>query len=1048
MELRRVTLDNTIKANANMAAIDGSTHKLVFLSVLGYDAAIKKLVKEINRKNSIYVERFGNYSTGYKEYDVKRHKDSLTDYGHAIISMKDSAEVSDSGVVSLRAYVYAELTAEEFDLGEASYRGGDIPDQLKQLIIDKLIKHMPIAIIDEWREYVVRKVFDNRYVDEIRVFKGEDDKLRVFKISINSNELANIIQNGLQEKEISIMGTNTVSEEMEEVTGMDSYLNAFSVPTANKLEQLFTPKFTPGQSEYNENLQTLIDYVSWKGIDLYEPQKIVIQSTSNNLDKNNVSFIIARPGSGKTLMGSSVVYANAKKPNTTNIVLCPGHLVEKWASEINTYIPLSEAVIVDDFHHFKQLESKINDKRRRKHLFLIMSTSTAKTSYEKRPAVIWSSSKNAYCCPSCGQKLRKREFRGTGRNRYEYYRDLTELDFTKEYAHNQVCDREVRFWNKDSRKWETRPCNERLWTPFMKEEGGGNWIRLPRSQGWIEKKHMNKLFDELVVRNDLDRNESRLLAALSEAIQTEEDGTTIVRAPRKFSLANYIRRFYKGKIDYLLADELHQYKGGNSQQGQAFGDLVNASRKIIGLTGTLLNGYADSLFYILYRTYPQIMRAEGFDYSDEREFARQFGVVRNTNRFNMNAAGNPTSRIGNSKEKFLPGVSPLVFTKFLLENAVFLNLEDISDSLPNYEEVPISVQMDDDLRQAYEELERELRSHLGWGNSGSKIMGSMLQALSAYPDMPYNQPAVIHPDTGETVVTLNDLPIIDRSKERETVRLCRERVAAGDKVLLYYHWTNRTNVAERMSDLLEEAGLRVTVLDSTSASSRDREAWIKERTPETDVLICNPALVETGLDLLDYTSIIFYQVGYNIFTMRQASKRSYRLNQTKDVKVYFVYYEDTVQEQALSLMATKLQASQAIEGDFSEEGLHAMSNNEDLLTQIANSVVKNIKHTVDIDVFAGTKERTVHTNLDEDNLPFDSIFEEAPDAKREVVAKFVDEKPVIRIEFNTYSMKDSISAKPKKRSRKKAAKVTAIQSNTLQLREMLRNKKTHIANLL
>ncbi|TKI53340.1 hypothetical protein FC756_24340 [Lysinibacillus mangiferihumi] len=1048
MELRRVTVDNTIKANANMAAFDGVTHKLVFLSVLGYDAAIKKLVKEINRKTTVYVERFGNYGTGYKEYDVKRHKDQATDYGHTVISIKDQVDVSESGVVSLRGYVYAELTAEEFNLRAATHERGEIHEDLINLVHDKLSQHMPVAIIEEWKDYVVEQVFRNRLVDEIRVFKDENDKLRVFKVSIDSNQLSNIIQNGLQRREISIMGTNTVSEEMAEVTGMDSYLNAFSVPTANKLEDLFTPKFIPGQSEYNENMQTFIDYAEYKGISLYEPQKIVVQSTSNNLDKNNVSFIIARPGSGKTIMGAAAVYANAKKPNTTNIVLCPGHLVEKWAAEITKYTPLSEAIVVDDFAHFKSLEPKINDRRRRKHLFLVISTSTAKTTYEKRPAVIWSSAKKSYCCPKCGQKLLKKEFAGTGRNRYEYYRDLTELDFTKEYAFNQVCDREVRYWNKESRRWDTRPCHEPLWTPFMKEEGGDRWIRLPRSQGWIEKIHMNKLFDELVVRTDLDRNESRLLSALSEAIQTEEDGTTIVRAPRKYSLANYIRRFYKGKIDYLLADELHQYKGGNSQQGQAFGDLVNSARKIIGLTGTLLNGYADSLFYILYRTYPQLMKAEGFDYNDEKEFARTFGVVRSMNRFNMNAAGNPTTRVGSGSEKFLPGVSPLVFTKFLLENAVFLNLEDISDDLPNYEEILIAVAMDEDLQQAYEELERELRSNIGWGSGGSKIMGSMLQALSAYPDMPYDQPAVIHPDTGQTVVTLNDLPVFERTKETETVRLCRERVAAGDKVLLYYHWTNRTNVAERMTELLEAAGLRVTVLSSNSSSTRDREAWIKERTPETDVLICNPTLVETGLDLLDYTSIIFYQVGYNIFTMRQASKRSYRLNQTKDVKVYFVYYQDTVQEQALSLMATKLQASQAIEGDFSEEGLHAMSNNEDLLTQIANSVVKNIKHTVDIDVFAGTKERTIHTDLDTENMPFDTIFSEVPDAKREVVAEFIDNK-VIRIEFRTYSLKDSLVNKTKKCKKKKiAAQVTATQSNTNKLMFMLRNKQTHIANLL
>ena len=107
---------------------------------------------------------------------------------------------------------------------------------------------------------------------------------------------------------------------------------------------------------------------------------------------------------------------------------------------------------------------------------------------------------------------------------------------------------------------------------------------------------------------------------------------------------------------------------------------------------------------------------------------------------------------------------------------------------------------------------------------------------------------------------------------------------------------------------------------------------------------------------MDFTTIIFYQIGYNIFTMRQASRRSWRLGQEHPISVYFMYYRNTIQEQALSLMATKLQASMAIEGKFSEEGLRAMSNNEDLLTQIANSVVNGIKDTVDANSFQSIKK--------------------------------------------------------------------------------------------
>ena len=163
----------------------------------------------------------------------------------------------------------------------------------------------------------------------------------------------------------------------------------------------------------------------------------------------------------------------------------------------------------------------------------------------------------------------------------------------------------------------------------------------------------------------------------------------------------------------------------------------------------------------------------------------------------------------------------------------------------------------------------------------------------------------------------------------------------------------------------EECGETHTALNSCrnrhcpNCQSYAREKWIeKQSSLNVDVLMCNPNLVKTGLDLIDFTTIIFYQIGYNIFTMRQASRRSWRLSQKKDVEVYFMFYRDTVQEKAISLMASKMQASMALEGKFSEEGLRAMADNEDLLSQIANSVVEGIKDTVDVKVFTSTKNNS------------------------------------------------------------------------------------------
>jgi len=122
-----------------------------------------------------------------------------------------------------------------------------------------------------------------------------------------------------------------------------------------------------------------------------------------------------------------------------------------------------------------------------------------------------------------------------------------------------------------------------------------------------------------------------------------------------------------------------------------------------------------------------------------------------------------------------------------------------------------------------------------------------------------------------------------------------------------------------------------------------REEWIEEKVRfGTQVVIANPKLVQTGLDLYDFPTMIFYQTGYSIFTLRQASRRSWRIGQNKDVNVYYLFYGSTMQEKAMQLMGSKLEASLAIEGKFSEEGLLAMTAGEDITTAMAKALVERL----------------------------------------------------------------------------------------------------------
>ena len=125
------------------------------------------------------------------------------------------------------------------------------------------------------------------------------------------------------------------------------------------------------------------------------------------------------------------------------------------------------------------------------------------------------------------------------------------------------------------------------------------------------------------------------------------------------------------------------------------------------------------------------------------------------------------------------------------------------------------------------------------------------------------------------------------------------------------------------------------------------------------VLITNPRCVETGLDLNDFTTLIFYSMGYNLFTLRQASRRSWRINQTAPrVEVYMLYYMETIQAKAMKLMASKLAVAGLIEGSFSEEGLAAMSDVRDMTSQMAKELAQGIKDSVE-DIAATFKKMAI-----------------------------------------------------------------------------------------
>ena len=98
--------------------------------------------------------------------------------------------------------------------------------------------------------------------------------------------------------------------------------------------------------------------------------------------------------------------------------------------------------------------------------------------------------------------------------------------------------------------------------------------------------------------------------------------------------------------------------------------------------------------------------------------------------------------------------------------------------------------------------------------------------------------------------------------------------------------------------------------------------------------------MQTGLDPVDFPTIVWFETDYSVYTMRQASRRSWRIGQSRPVKVVLLAYRNSLQAEALKLVARELQSSLAVEGELPEDGLAAFGDDgDDLMLALARKIV-------------------------------------------------------------------------------------------------------------
>lgn len=420
-------------------------------------------------------------------------------------------------------------------------------------------------------------------------------------------------------------------------------------------------------------------------------------------------------------------------------------------------------------------------------------------------------------------------------------------------------------------------------------------------------------------------------------------GVRASRSPRLPLWRLLEQRQYKKRIELLVIDEAHQSRSIDSDRYASVRGIAAQAHNIIGLSGTIFNGKASSLYGIETIFNPQLFELYEWGKSGHDKFARDMGVLEQVIEYKDDdkyGYYSKTKRHAHgAKER--AGVSPLLI-QLITDHTVFMSITDMGKHMVTLTESPEELDMDANLASAYSTGESALKAYQQSCRTmgDNSFLGAYYQSLLAYPNAAHLDMLIQHKQitksdygrkTGTYVRDVHHFPqIADTSaKERWMLDFVEEEIAQGRGVALYVTQSDTRDIRPRLAELLKERGIKSAMLNP-SVKPIEREEWIvKQFDNGAQVLITNPRLVEVGIDILQCPTLIFLSPEPQLAVMAQAARRHWRIPQTKPCKTVYVSYNKTMEAKLMGVMTQKFIALDVLNGN--KASLSAISNDVDLL---------------------------------------------------------------------------------------------------------------------
>ena len=335
------------------------------------------------------------------------------------------------------------------------------------------------------------------------------------------------------------------------------------------------------------------------------------------------------------------------------------------------------------------------------------------------------------------------------------------------------------------------------------------------------------------------------------------------------TLRNDIEIFKDFNFDYIILDESQNIKNHTSQVAKAV-KLINGKHKL-ALSGTPIENNSIELWSLFDFLMPGYLgNIKWF----KEKFERQ-----NSN----NYESDKSERFELLKKMIFP---------FMLRR----KKEEVEKYLPPKTEIIVKLKMKEDQQNVYEETAKKYRDELELEKGlKSETKNNALKVLEGILRL---RQICLFPKLAD-----EKFKNIQSAKFEHFKEQLKEILAKGHKVLIFSQFTKVLSILKKS---IKSENINYSYLDGSTTVNKRKEAIEQfQETEETSVFLLSLKAGGVAINLTKADYVIIFDPWWNPAVEAQAIDRSHRIGQKKNVFVYKMVLENSIEEKMLKLQERK-----------------------------------------------------------------------------------------------------------------------------------------------